>query len=119
MQPYAFEDEGADDWMARNFFSGGVMPSDDLLLRYQRHLTVERQWRWSGRHYQRTSDAWLDELDRNRAEAEDVLAAAGAEDPARAVQRWRMFFMGCAEVFGYEGGNRWWVSHYRFVKERD
>lgn len=113
-EPYLFEDEDSDDWMARNFFSGGVMPSDGLLLRYQQHLQLERQWRWSGMHYKRTADEWLRTLDANRVEATEVLRAAGAPDPAVAVQRWRMFFMACSELFGYDGGRRWWVSHYRF-----
>jgi cyclopropane-fatty-acyl-phospholipid synthase len=115
-QPYAFEDAGADDWMARNFFSGGVMPSDDLLLRYQGHLVLRRQWRWSGKHYQRTADAWLARLDSHRAEVEAVFRRAGARDPAMAARRWRIFFMACSELFGFDHGRRWWVSHYQFDK---
>ncbi len=113
--PYAFEDDDADDWMARTFFSGGVMPSDDLLLRYQKHLVVERQWRWSGDHYRRTADAWLANLDRVHDAAAAALAGAGEAAPARAIQRWRMFFMACSELFGFDRGRRWWVSHYRFA----
>lgn len=105
---YAYEDEGSGDWMARHFFSGGIMPGDDLMLRYQRHLYVDRQWRWSGVHYQKTLEAWLKRLDGQRAAAEAVLGGS------RALQRWRMFVMACSELFGYGGGNHWWVSHYRF-----
>ena len=115
-QPYAFEDRGADDWMARNFFTGGVMPSDDLLLRYQEHLVLSRQWRWSGQHYRRTADAWLGQLDAHRDEIERLLARLGARDPGVQAQRWRIFFMACSELFGFGGGNRWWVSHYLFDK---
>jgi cyclopropane-fatty-acyl-phospholipid synthase len=112
--PYPYEDKGADDWMARNFFSGGVMPSDDLLLRYQRDLLVERQWRWSGEHYHKTLEAWLARLDQNRPQALATLSAAGERDAPQAVQRWRLFLMACSELFGYDHGRRWWVSHYRF-----
>jgi cyclopropane-fatty-acyl-phospholipid synthase len=112
--PYFFEDDNEDDWMARNFFSGGVMPSDDLLLRYQHHMAVEATWRWNGRHYARTAEAWLDNLDHHRQRAEEILR--NAPDPALALRRWRIFFLACAELFGFDDGNRWWVSHYRFVK---
>jgi cyclopropane-fatty-acyl-phospholipid synthase len=114
--PYSYEVEGPGDWMARNFFSGGVMPSDDLMLRCQDDLVVERQWRWSGTHYQRTLEAWLDRLDSRAEEAAHLLAQAGEKDPARAVARWRIFLMACSELFGYRGGRCWWVSHYRFAK---
>ena len=112
--PYTYEDEGANDWMSRNFFTGGVMPGDDLFLRYQEHLLVERQWRWSGVHYQRTLDAWLELLDANRSAVEQALQRAGERDPKRAAQRWRMFLMACSELFGSRRGRDWWVSHYRF-----
>lgn len=114
--PYPFDDNGPDDWMARNFFSGGVMPSDDLLLRYQEHLTVERQWSWSGVHYQKTLEAWLKLLDQDRERAELALKSAGEMSPGRAVQKWRMFLMACSELFGFNRGHQWWVSHYRFGK---
>jgi len=113
---YALEDEGKDDWMARNFFSGGIMPSDDLFLRHQKHLIIDRQWRWSGTHYEKTADAWLANVDANAQAAERALAIAGESDPKRALTRWRMFFMACSELFGYDEGRRWWVSHYRFIK---
>jgi cyclopropane-fatty-acyl-phospholipid synthase len=116
--PYSYEVEGPQDWMARHFFSGGVMPSDDLMLRCQDDLVVERHWRWSGRHYQRTLEAWLERLDRHAQQAVRCLAEAGEPDPRRAFQRWRMFVMACSELFGYEGGRRWWVSHYRFAAAR-
>ena len=112
--PYPFDDNGPDDWMARNFFSGGVMPSDDLLLHYQEHLRMERQWSWSGTHYQKTLEAWLVLLDRNRDKAEQALRAEGEMEPRRAVQKWRMFLLACSELFGFSGGSQWWVSHYRF-----
>ncbi|MCA9708646.1 MAG: class I SAM-dependent methyltransferase [Myxococcales bacterium] len=115
--PYAFATEGADNWMGRHFFSGGIMPSDDLLLRCRSELRVVRQWRWPGTHYQRTAEAWLANLDRRREPVLELLAQAhGRPEAAVWRQRWRMFFMACAELFGYEGGRQWWVSHYRLTR---
>ena len=115
--PYAFVESGPSDWMSRHFFSGGMMPSDDLALRFQDRLRLKRRWRWNGTHYQRTADAWLETLDRNRAAALSVLARTYGETEARMwLQRWRIFFMACAELFGYDRGQQWWVSHYLFER---
>jgi len=115
--PYAFEARDASDWMSRHFFSGGMMPSDDLALRFQDELRVLGQWRWSGRHYARTAAAWLARMDAQRRELMPVLTATYGEE---AVQlwwtRWRLFFMSVEELFGYADGGQWWVSHYLFEK---
>ena len=113
--PYAYVDEGAGDWMSRHFFSGGIMPSDDLPLHFQDHLEFLGRDRWSGKHYEKTSNAWLENMDRRRAEIMPVLEAAyGADQAAKWFQRWRIFFMACAELFAFEEGREWFVSHYRF-----
>lgn len=115
--PYPFVASGPSDWMSRHFFSGGMMPSDDLALRFQQDLRLLQRWRWDGTHYQRTADAWLDNLDRNRAAVLPVLARAyGAADARMWLQRWRIFFMACAELFGADRGQQWWVSHYLFER---
>ncbi|MBC7802449.1 MAG: class I SAM-dependent methyltransferase [Candidatus Parcubacteria bacterium] len=115
--PYAFLEAGPSDWMSRHFFSGGMMPSDELALRFQDRLHLQRRWRWDGTHYQRTAEAWLANLDRNRDSALPVLARTYGEGEARMwLQRWRIFFMACAELFGYDGGRQWWVSHYLFER---
>ncbi len=115
--PYFFEDEGPSDWMSRHFFSGGLMPSDDLPLRFQGPLRLVRQWRWDGRHYERTLNAWLANLDDKQAQVMPILAATyGAEGANVWLQRWRIFFMACAELFGYEEGQQWWLSHYLFER---
>jgi len=114
---YPFTVEGDSDWMARYFFTGGLMPSEQTLLYFQDHLRLERQWRVDGTHYERTSNAWLANQDRARDEIMVVLAAAyGEREAARWFQRWRMFFMAVAELFGYAGGTEWLVGHYRFVR---
>ncbi len=115
--PYAFDDLDADDWMSRHFFSGGMMPSDDLALRFQDHLRLEARWRWDGRHYERTANAWLANMDSRRGDIRPILEQVyGAADATRWWSRWRMFFMACAELWGYEAGQQWWVSHYLFSR---
>jgi len=115
--PYFFEDEDASDWMSRHFFSGGLMPCDDLPLRFQGDLRLIRQWRWDGRHYERTLNAWLANLDARRGRLMPILAATyGAESAEVWLQRWRIFFMACAELFGYDEGQQWWLGHYLFER---
>ncbi|MGD2137636.1 MAG: cyclopropane-fatty-acyl-phospholipid synthase family protein [Gammaproteobacteria bacterium] len=115
--PYAFEDRNDTDWMSRHFFSGGMMPSDDLPLHFQEHLRVLRQWRWNGRHYEKTANAWLQNMDRNRQLLWPILQRTyGVEFTRQWWMRWRMFFMACAELFGCDAGRQWWVSHYLFEK---
>ena len=118
--PYAFVDQGPSDWMSRHFFSGGIMPSDDLVLRFQDHLRLRRQWRWNGRHYERTANAWLARMDRRKRALWPILEQTyGPEAADQWWTRWRIFFMACAELFGYDGGQQWWVSHYLFERTAD
>ncbi|HSF14467.1 MAG TPA: cyclopropane-fatty-acyl-phospholipid synthase family protein [Vicinamibacteria bacterium] len=113
---YAFETEDKDDWMGRHFFTEGTMPSRNLLPEFDDDMAVERQWHLSGTHYAKTAEAWLSNLDRNRAEIEDVFASVyGREEVTRWIVRWRVFFMACAELWGYRDGSEWGVSHYVFV----
>jgi cyclopropane-fatty-acyl-phospholipid synthase len=109
---YPYEDRGPNDWMAREFFSGGMMPSADWLLHFPHDLAVLRRWSVSGEHYEKTSNAWLARLDADRDAVRALFAAAyGREDASRWVQRWRLFFLACAELFAYRGGSEWGVAH--------
>lgn len=114
---YPFEDQGTGDWMSRHFFSGGIMPSADLPLRFPQHLNIERQWSWNGRHYEKTANAWLANMDAKRSELMPVLAATyGEQNATQWFHRWRIFFMACAELFGHSNGRQWFVNHYLFTK---
>lgn len=114
---YPFETAGGNDWMGRHFFTGGLMPAFDTLLYFQEQLRIEEQWRLSGRHYRQTAEHWLQNLDRNRSALRSLFEQVYGRDQADLwVQRWRMFFLACAELFGYAGGNEWGVGHYRFSK---
>ena len=114
--PYAFVDRDASDWMSRHFFSGGMMPSDDLALLCQDELRLRQRWRWDGRHYQRTAEAWLANMDARRASLMPLLVQTYGSDADLWWTRWRLFFMSVSELFGFESGQRWWVSHYLFDK---
>ena len=114
---YHFEVKGEDDWMSKYFFTGGTMPSENLLLNFQDHVKIERQWWVDGTHYEKTSNHWLDGMDANK----DAILAIfkdgyGEKDAAVWVQRWRMFYLAVAELFGYANGNEWGVGHYLFSK---
>jgi cyclopropane-fatty-acyl-phospholipid synthase len=93
------------------------MPSDELPLRFQDHLRFLQRWRWDGRHYQKTANAWLENLDERRDLVMPILEQTyGKADAAMWLQRWRVFFMACAELFGYRKGQEWWVGHYLFER---
>lgn len=115
---YEFVDQGPSDWMSRHFFSGGIMPSDDLPLRFQEDLQLVNQWRWDGRHYEKTANAWLDNMDTEKDRIMPILSATyGPQNAGKWFMRWRIFFMACAELFGHADGSEWYVSHYLFERK--
>lgn len=112
---YPFEVEGDDNWMGRHFFTGGLMPAADTLLHFQRDLRLEQRWWLDGTHYQRTANHWLANQDAARERVVPVLRSTYGDDGAVLWwQRWRMFWMACAELFGYDNGRQWLVAHYLF-----
>ncbi len=114
---YLFESVDDRDWMARHFFSGGMMPSENLLAHYQTHLALTDQWRWGGKHYERTCNEWLKRQDASENELLSLFSQTyGEENAVMWFNRWRMFFMACAELFGFRDGNEWRVAHYLFQK---
>jgi cyclopropane-fatty-acyl-phospholipid synthase len=116
---YHFEVQGRSDWMSQYFFTGGTMPSESLLLNFQDHLRLERQWWVSGAHYEKTSNHWLAAMDQARDAIMPVFRRGYGEDQAALwFQRWRMFYMAVAELFGYAGRNEWGVAHYLFAPRR-
>ncbi|NND61543.1 MAG: class I SAM-dependent methyltransferase [Gammaproteobacteria bacterium] len=117
--PYEFEDRGATDWMSRYFFSGGIMPSYDLPLRFADKLQLDQRWRWDGTHYQKTAETWLQNMDAQRDPIMALFRDTYGDDASRWWMRWRMFYFAVAELFGCQGGEQWFVGHYRFRRNPD
>ena len=115
---YLFDRTDQDDWIAQHFFTGGVMPSHQLIRQYEDLFVVEKEWRWSGVHYQRTAIDWLANFDRNRAAIERVLRPVYGRRTSLWMRRWRWFLLATAGLFGYAEGSEWGVSHYRMMATR-
>lgn len=113
---YTYEIDDTTDWMAKNFFTGGMMPSESLFHHYQDHLVLREQWRVDGKHYHKTCDAWLERLDRSRDSVLRILADGYGREGVRWFHRWRLFFIACSELFAYRGGTEWFVAHYRWER---
>lgn len=114
---YPFETDGDDNWMGKYFFTGGIMPSADTLLHFQQDMSIQQRWLVSGEHYEKTSNHWLANQDANREEIMQIMKSTyGEKDAKRWFNRWRMFWLSCAELFGLEDGNEWLVAHYLFCK---
>jgi len=116
---YLFEVKDDTDWMSKYFFTGGIMPSDDLLFYFNDDLAVENHWHVNGTHYGKTSEAWLKNMDNHKAEIIPLFEATYGKDQAlKWWVYWRIFYMACAELWNYNKGNEWIVSHYLFHKTK-
>ena len=116
---YKFEVLDETDWMSKYFFTGGIMPSDDLLLYFNEHLSIEKHWHVSGLHYSKTSESWLQNMDKNKSQIMPLFESTYGKDQAvKWWVYWRLFFMACAELWGYNNGEEWIVSHYLFTKKQ-
>ena len=114
---YLFEVKDETDWMSKYFFTGGIMPSDDLMFYFNDHLVVEQHWHVSGTHYGKTSEAWLKNMDAHKAEIIPLFEQTYGKDQAvKWWVYWRLFYLACAELWSYNNGNEWMVSHYLFHK---
>ncbi len=113
---YHFETDGDDNWMGKYFFTGGQMPAHHLLPSFQKHLTLKTMWMWDGTHYERTLEAWLAKMDEKKEKIWPIFERTYGKDATQWWNRWRVFYMACAELFGYDGGKEWGVSHYLFEK---
>ena len=111
---YPFETQGEDNWMGRHFFTGGLMPAADTLLHFQNDLQLQHRWLIDGTHYEKTANHWLANQDAARAAVMPILTQTYGDAAALWWQRWRMFWMACAELFGYDNGQQWLVAHYLF-----
>jgi cyclopropane-fatty-acyl-phospholipid synthase len=111
-QPYRFNHEDDADWIARYFFTGGIMPSHNLIHEFDDLFRVERGWRWNGRHYEQTALAWLANYDANQAAIRPILRDTYGRQAKLWQRRWRLFFLATAGLFGHAGGEAWGVSHY-------
>lgn len=109
---YPFETGEENDWMARYFFTGGLMPSFDIFTYFSRHLSVEQSWAVNGTHYEKTLNAWLEKMDTQRKELTPLFKSTYGKDWQTWWAYWRIFFMACAELFGYHQGKEWYVGHY-------
>jgi len=114
---YPFESVREDDWMARNFFSGGMMPSADLFENFQENLTLLERWIVNGKHYEETCNAWLRKMDQHRQVLKALFAKVYGREAKTWWHYWRVFFMACAELFGYKDGTEWCVAHYLMRKK--
>jgi len=117
--PYHYENLDGNDWLTEHFFEGGMMPSNNLPMHFQDDLMCEEKWEVSGVHYQKTAEYWLTNMKNNREEIEPILASTYGQSKVRKWWvYWKLFFLACAELWGYKDGSEWMVCHYLFRKRQ-
>jgi len=115
---YKFEVLDESDWMSKYFFTGGIMPSDNLLLYFDEQFSIEQHWHVSGKHYSKTSEAWLNNMNNHKTQILPLFEETyGKQHALKWWVYWRIFYMACAELWGYNKGEEWMVSHYLFNKK--
>ena len=117
-QPYRFDHADKTDWIAQHFFTGGIMPSHGLIGRFPDLFAIEQEWRWNGRHYERTAMDWLANFDRHSDAIDPIMRRVYGADAQLWARRWRLFFLATAGLFGHAGGEEWAVSHYLLAPVR-
>lgn len=111
--PYRFDENDDADWIAHHFFTGGIMPSHDLIKQFPELFSVQREWQWNGRHYERTALHWLDNFDAHGDRIDPILRQVYGDQAPLWRRRWRLFFLATAGLFGHANGTEWGVSHFR------
>jgi len=114
---YLYDDKDEGDFIGRHFFTGGIMPSDHLLLYFQEHFQLEDHWRVSGKHYSKTAKWWLKNMDAHKTDIMPIFVNTyGLKEAKKWWNYWRVFYLSCIELWGYKKGTEWMVSHYRLRK---
>ncbi len=113
---YKFDVIDETDWMSKYFFSGGIMPSEHLLYYFQDHLKIKSHWRVSGLHYAMTARQWLENQDANKDKIMEIFTKHYGQDARKWFNYWRIFFMSCENLWKFDEGSEWFVSHYLFEK---
>ncbi len=115
---YKFEVRDDSDWMSKYFFTGGIMPSDNLFFYFNDNMKIVNHWKLNGTNYEKTANSWLTKMDENKTNIMPIMEDTyGKKDAVKWFVFWRIFFMACAELWGYNNGNDWLVSHYLFSKQ--
>ena len=107
---YLYEEKGEKDWMTRNFFRGGIMPSEDIFS-YFEQFNIKKTWMINGTQYTRTLNEWLRIHDESKV---NILKTFKKhyDSPLIHFYRWRLFYIACSEFFSINNGKEWYVSHY-------
>ncbi len=117
---YHFETEGSSNWMGRHFFTGGIMPSHDLLNYFNQNLVIDNEWIVNGIHYHKTAEAWLKNMQKNEKQIKSIFSKTyGNNQTTKWWSYWRIFFMACSELWKTSGGNEWIVSHYTMKRKNE